>query len=265
MDRPCRSDRACVSRAHSTSRCASRSARPFSRHRLPGVAGSFVQESVAELRIVAVSVQQRAGTVRLDVFSVGDRIGPPTIVGLASELETRHVTATGIPLARAHSRAGKAFPGRFDCDGYAAARRSTSFSRSLIRRRASRNSAESPVVVTGLTPSSMSAWRSGRRKIVHEVVTEANCSAGTALTRGDPMNQLHSPGPSEHNPFTGKPINDRLLVIIPEGTAVLRLSRSSIYRLFKSDEFAWVQIGTSRRVTSAEIHHFIATHTQAAS
>ncbi|WP_422268506.1 helix-turn-helix domain-containing protein [Mycobacterium sp.] len=79
------------------------------------------------------------------------------------------------------------------------------------------------------------------------------------------MNQLHSPGPSEHNPFSGKPVNGRLLLTISEAAAALRISRSSIYRLFDSGELAWVQIGASRRVTSAEIHRFIAAHTEAAS
>jgi excisionase family DNA binding protein len=79
------------------------------------------------------------------------------------------------------------------------------------------------------------------------------------------MNHLHSPGPSEHNPFTGRPISGRLLLTVSEAAAALRISRSSIYRLFDSGELAWVQIGASRRVTSAEIHRFIAAHTEAAS
>jgi excisionase family DNA binding protein len=61
----------------------------------------------------------------------------------------------------------------------------------------------------------------------------------------------------EHNPFTGRPINSRLLLTISEAAAALRISRSSIYRLFDSGELAWVQIVASRRVTSAEIHRFI--------
>jgi excisionase family DNA binding protein len=79
------------------------------------------------------------------------------------------------------------------------------------------------------------------------------------------MNQIDSPGPVEHNLFTGRPINGRLLLTISEAAAALQISRSSIYRLFEGGELAWVQIGASRRVTSAEIHRFIAGHTEAAS
>jgi excisionase family DNA binding protein len=69
----------------------------------------------------------------------------------------------------------------------------------------------------------------------------------------------------EHSPFTGRPINGRLLLTVSEAAAALRISRSSIYRLFDGGELAWVQIWASRRVTSAEIHRFIAAHTEAAS
>jgi excisionase family DNA binding protein len=79
------------------------------------------------------------------------------------------------------------------------------------------------------------------------------------------MTHIHSLSPSEPTPFTGRPINGSLLLKISEAAAALRISRSSIYRLFESGELAWVQIGASRRVTSAEIHRFIAAHTEAAS
>jgi excisionase family DNA binding protein len=79
------------------------------------------------------------------------------------------------------------------------------------------------------------------------------------------MNHTYSPSPSEPTPFTGRPINGSLLLKVSEAAAALRISRSSLYRLFESGELAWVQIGTSRRVTSAEIHRFIAAHTEAAS
>ncbi len=79
------------------------------------------------------------------------------------------------------------------------------------------------------------------------------------------MTHIHSLSPSEPTFFTGRPINGSLLLKISEAAAALRISRSSIYRFFESGELAWVQIGASRRVTSAEIHRFIAAHTEAAS
>ena len=79
------------------------------------------------------------------------------------------------------------------------------------------------------------------------------------------MTHTYSPSPSEPTPFTGRPINGSLLLKVSEAAAALRISRSSLYRLFESGELAWVQIGASRRVNSAEIHRFIATHTEAAS
>jgi excisionase family DNA binding protein len=79
------------------------------------------------------------------------------------------------------------------------------------------------------------------------------------------MTQLHPLGPTEHNSFAGRPINGSLLLTVSEAAAALRISRSSIYRLFDAGELAWVQIGASRRVTSAEIHRFIEAHTEAAS
>ena len=79
------------------------------------------------------------------------------------------------------------------------------------------------------------------------------------------MTQIYSPSPSDPTPFTGRPINGSLLLKVSEAAAALRISRSSIYRLFESGELAWVQIGASRRVTSAEIHRFIAAHTEEAS
>jgi excisionase family DNA binding protein len=73
------------------------------------------------------------------------------------------------------------------------------------------------------------------------------------------------PGRTGLGTFAGRPINGSLLLTIAEAAKALRISRSSIYRLFEGGELAWVQIGGSRRVTSAEIHRFIAAHTEAAS
>jgi len=75
------------------------------------------------------------------------------------------------------------------------------------------------------------------------------------------MTHTHSSSSTERNSFTGTRINGSLLLTVSEAAAALRISRSSIYRLFDAGELAWVQIGASRRVNSAEIHRFIVAHT----
>jgi excisionase family DNA binding protein len=79
------------------------------------------------------------------------------------------------------------------------------------------------------------------------------------------MTHTHSPSHNNRSAFQSRPINGSLLLTVSEAAAALRVSRSSIYRLFEAGELAWVQIGAARRVTSAEIHRFIAAHTEAAS
>ncbi len=61
------------------------------------------------------------------------------------------------------------------------------------------------------------------------------------------------------------PVRAGLLLTIPEAAAALRISRSSIYRLFDSGQLSWVLICGKRRVTLAEINRFIAAHTEVAS
>lgn len=84
--------------------------------------------------------------------------GQPAVVGLAGELEypAHHRHGDSVGGEPFHERV-KPFPGRFDCDKYAAARRKTSFScsKSRFRRRNSRSSADSPVVLPGVAPSSI--------------------------------------------------------------------------------------------------------------
>ena len=54
------------------------------------------------------------------------------------------------------------------------------------------------------------------------------------------------------------------LLTISEATAALRISRSSVYRLFDAGELRWVRICGSRRVSAVEINRFIAAHTEVA-
>src|SRR5215217_1550020 len=109
-----------------------------------------------------MGVEQRVDPIGLGDLGIGHRVGPPPVVGLANELEypARHRDGNPVSSELAYERV-EPFPGRLDCDKYAAARRSTSFSCSnnRFRRRSSRNSADSLVVLPGLLPASMSAWR----------------------------------------------------------------------------------------------------------
>ena len=59
--------------------------------------------------------------------------------------------------------------------------------------------------------------------------------------------------------------NSTLLLTIPEAAARLRISRSTICRLFDAGELRWVRVCATRRVSTAEINRFIAEHTEAAS
>jgi len=55
-----------------------------------------------------------------------------------------------------------------------------------------------------------------------------------------------------------------VLLTISEAAARLRISRSSVYRLFDTGELRWVRVCASRRVSTAELNRFIAEHTETA-
>src|SRR5690606_37957980 len=127
--------------------------------RFGGFAG---KEPVPELGIVPMRIEQRVRAIRLHHLAGSDGVREPPVVGLAGELEhpTRHRHRDPCGGELRHERV-EPFPGRFACDRYAAARRSTSFSCSSSRFRflSSRNSAASVRVWPGLAPSSISARR----------------------------------------------------------------------------------------------------------
>jgi hypothetical protein len=80
--------------------------------------------------------------VRRVELEVADRGGTPPVVGLAGDVEdpARHRDGDPVVGELTDERVDQ-FPGRFACDRYAAARRSTSFSCSSSRIRASRHAA----------------------------------------------------------------------------------------------------------------------------
>jgi excisionase family DNA binding protein len=68
-----------------------------------------------------------------------------------------------------------------------------------------------------------------------------------------------------HDSSDARPTTQKLLLTVSEAADALRISRSSIYRLFEAGELRWVRVCASRRVSTAEINRFIAEHTEAAS
>lgn len=55
------------------------------------------------------------------------------------------------------------------------------------------------------------------------------------------------------------------LLTVKDIVDALRISRSSVYRLFDSGELTWVQIGGSRRVRPEDLAQFIEQHRRLAS
>jgi excisionase family DNA binding protein len=93
-----------------------------------------------------------------------------------------------------------------------------------------------------------------RRAKCHEAELRNTNSPDFGMKRD--QNQTQG-GPAAANPS--------LLLTIPEAAARLRISRSSIYRLFDAGELRWVRVCATPRVSTAEINRFITEHTEAAS
>src|SRR5699024_1730396 len=132
------------------------------RHGLAGRFGFVSEVPVSEFRVVSVGVEEGVGPIRFGDVGFGNRCFQPPVVGLAGELQNpaRHRNGDSVGGELSHERV-EPFDGRFACDRYAAARRRTSFSCSSrrVRRRSSRSSVDSSVVLPGLLPASISAWR----------------------------------------------------------------------------------------------------------
>ena len=95
-------------------------------HRLPDVTGLICEETVPDLWVVAVNIEQRVRPIRFDDLTIGGGIEQPPVVGLASKRENpaRHRDRDPVRGELPRERV-KPFPGRFSCYRYAAARRGT--------------------------------------------------------------------------------------------------------------------------------------------
>jgi excisionase family DNA binding protein len=63
---------------------------------------------------------------------------------------------------------------------------------------------------------------------------------------------------SRHDPLDPATSTTRAqLLTVKDVIATLRISRSSVYRLFDSGELPWIQIGSSRRVKPEDLTDFV--------
>ena len=102
-------------RRRSTSGSPSRSSRPCARHiGCAGVTGLVGEEAIAELGVIAVSVEEGVRPVGLDEFGVGHGGDEPAVIGLAGELQDPQRHRDGDPVGGelTHERV-EPFPGRF--------------------------------------------------------------------------------------------------------------------------------------------------------
>jgi len=83
-------------------------------HGLAGVAGLVDQEAIAELGVLAMSIEQGVGAMRADELGVADGLGQPAVIGLAGDLQdpARHRDGHPVGGQLADERVHH-FPGRF--------------------------------------------------------------------------------------------------------------------------------------------------------
>jgi|GEM_PF-5470298 len=70
----------------------------------------------------------------------------------------------------------------------------------------------------------------------------------------------NSPARSDQGGASASAGAAKRLLTVSQTMDVLQIGRATIYRLFNSGELRWVQIGSRRRVTAAEIDRFVAEH-----
>lgn len=71
---------------------------------------------------------------------------------------------------------------------------------------------------------------------------------------------------SRHDPVDSAVQTSRAqLLTVADVVVALRISRSSVYRLFDSGKLPWIQIGSSRRVRPEDLEQFIEQHRRLAS
>jgi excisionase family DNA binding protein len=81
-----------------------------------------------------------------------------------------------------------------------------------------------------------------------------------------PYSESMSTSIGQHDPVdSAVPTSRAQLLTVADVVVALRISRSSVYRLFDSGELPWIQIGSSRRVRSEDLKQFIDQHRRIAS
>lgn len=90
--------------------------------------------------------------------------------------------------------------------------------------------------------------------------------AAVALRVGPPYIQVMSTSSTDQGPVQYPVTAARTqLLTVKDVVNALRISRSSVYRLFDSGELTWVQIGGNRRVRPEDLAQFIEQHRRLAS
>lgn len=61
----------------------------------------------------------------------------------------------------------------------------------------------------------------------------------------------------DQEPIEQPPVTVTGLLMVATVAAALKVSRSSVYKLFETGQLGWVQVGAHRRVAASELQRFI--------